>query len=284
MSRYHLAHIIPDPGIHGSKGFLEVIDTVAWGLEKLGHRVTRAVNSFARDATNIIFGAQMLPVETQKELAPDTIVYNFDPLRNLSLRDHNVKPEVMHYAANFRIWDYSRANLDAWRTLSPRHEVRVVPVGFAPLLCRIGKPSLQDIDVLIYGTTGQERLQVFHELSHGGISAMYICGLYGAARDGLIARSKIVLNINYCNYAKIFEVVRVSYLLANRKAVVADEAADTFVDPDIRPGVRFALLSGVVDACRHLIGNDKERLQLEEAGYAAIQQRDIVKILTSALR
>lgn len=284
MSRYHLAHIIPDPRIHGSKGFLEVIDTVAWGLEKLGHRVTRAVNSFARDATNIIFGAQMLPVETQKELAPDTIVYNFDPLRNLSLRDHNVKPEVMHYAANFRIWDYSRANLDAWRTLSPRHEVRVVPVGFAPLLCRIGKPSLQDIDVLIYGTTGQERLQVFHELSHGGISAMYICGLYGAARDGLIARSKIVLNINYCNYAKIFEVVRVSYLLANRKAVVADEAADTFVDPDIRPGVRFALLSGVVDACRHLIGNDKERLQLEEAGYAAIQQRDIVKILTSALR
>jgi hypothetical protein len=283
MSRYHLAHIIPDPRFHGFKGFQEVIDTVAWGLERLGHRTTRAVNAFARDATNIIFGAQMLPVEAQKALSADTIVYNFDPLRNLSLRDHDVKPEVMHYAANFRIWDYTAANSDAWKALSPKYEVRVVPVGFAPLLSRIVKPSVQDIDVLIYGTTGQERLQVFHEMAHRGVTAVYLCGLYGAARDELIARSKIVLNVNYCNYAKIFEVVRVSYLLANRKAVVADESADTFVDPDIRPGVRFAPLSGVVDACRHLIDTEKERIELEEAGHAAIQQRDIVKILTAAL-
>jgi hypothetical protein len=283
MSRYHLAHIIPDPRIHGFKGFQEVIDTVAWGLERLGHRITRAANSFARDATNIIFGAQMLPVAAQKELPADTIVYNFDPLRNLSLRDHDVRPEVMHYAANFRIWDYSGANLDAWKALSPRYEVRVVPIGFAPLLRRIVKPSVQDIEVLIYGTTGQERLQVFHEMSHRGISAVYVCGLYGTARDELIARSKIVLNVNYCSYAKIFEVVRVSYLMANQKAVVADEAADTFVDADIRPGIKFAPLAGVVDACRHLIDNDRERIQLEEAGYAAIQQRDIVKILSAAL-
>jgi len=283
MSRYHLAHIIPEPRIHTFHGFQEVIDTVAWGLEQLGHRVTRAVNSFARDAVNIVFGAQMLPVKAQKELSPDTIVYNFDPLRNLTLRDHDVKPEVRHYAENFRIWDYSSANLEAWGALSPRRGVRVVPVGFAPLLCRILKPGVQDIEVLIYGTTGQERLQVFHELSHRGISAVYVCGLYGAARDELIARSKIVLNVNYCTYARIFEVVRVSYLLANRKAVVADETADTFVDPDIRPAVRFALLSGVVDACRHLIASDKERAQLEEAGYAAMQQRDIVRILRAAL-
>jgi len=283
MSRYHLAHIIPDPRIHGFKGFQEVIDTVAWGLEQLGHTVTRAVNSFARDAVNIVFGAQMLPVKDQKELSPDTIVYNFDPLRNLNLRDHDVKPEVRHYAENFRIWDYCSANLESWRALSPKREVRVVPIGFAPLLCRIRKPSVQDIEVLIYGTTGQERLQVFHELSHRGVSAVYVCGLYGAARDELIARSKIVLNVNYCTYARIFEVVRVSYLLANRKAVVADETADTFVDPDIRPAIRFAPLSGVVDACRNLITSDKERAQLEEAGYAAMQQRDIVKILSAAL-
>jgi hypothetical protein len=65
--------------------------------------------------------------------------------------------------------------------------------------------------------------------------------------------------------------------------VVADETADTFVDPDIRPAIRFAPLSGVVDACRHLITHDEERAQLEEAGYAAMQQRDIVKILSAAL-
>ena len=67
MSRYHLAHIIPDPRIHGFKGFQEVIDTVGWGLEQLGHRVTRAGNSFAKDAINIVFGAQMLPVRVGRE-------------------------------------------------------------------------------------------------------------------------------------------------------------------------------------------------------------------------
>jgi len=37
MKRYHLAHIIPDPRLHSLKGFQEVVDTVAWGLERLGH-------------------------------------------------------------------------------------------------------------------------------------------------------------------------------------------------------------------------------------------------------
>ena len=50
----------------------------------------------------------------------------------------------------------------------------------------------------------------------------------------------------------------------------------------IRPVIRFVPLGGVVAACKRLIDNDRERIQLEEAGYAAIQQRDIVKILSAA--
>ncbi|HTN29166.1 MAG TPA: hypothetical protein VL180_15405, partial [Burkholderiales bacterium] len=89
---------------------------------------------------------------------------------------------------------------------------------------------------------------------------------------------------NYNNFAKIFEVVRVSYLLANRKAVVADESADSFIDADLRPGVKLALLSQLVDACKLLLENDAERVRLEETGFAVIRQRDIVRILTEALR
>ena len=68
MKRYHLAHIVPHHRLQGFKGFAEVIDTVAWGLERLGHRITREVNKFSADATNIIFGAQVLPIEIQKQL------------------------------------------------------------------------------------------------------------------------------------------------------------------------------------------------------------------------
>ena len=45
-------------------------------------------------------------------------------------------------------------------------------------------------------------------------------GVYGAERDRLIARSRLVLNVHYFP-THIFEMIRVSYLLANRTAVVA---------------------------------------------------------------
>ena len=103
--------------------------------------------------------------------------------------------------------------------------IKVVPISYAPILTCIESAANQDIDVLIYGAVGEQRLAVFASLGrllNGGVSAVFASGLYGAARDGLIARSKIVLNINNIPYSKIFEIVRVSWLLANSKAVVAD--------------------------------------------------------------
>jgi hypothetical protein len=230
VSRYHLALIVPEPRLHG-KAFLEVMDTLAWGLEQLGHRVTRAVNSFQKDATNIVFGAQLLPVDAQKEL-PRT------RSSTTSIRCATFRCAITRSSRKCCTTSRISGSGTTARETSSRGRrsrrsttVRYVPVGFAPLLCRIAKPSVQDIEVLLYGTTGQERLQVLHELSHRGFTAVYAAGLFGTARDELIGRAKIVLNVNYNNFAKIFEVVRVSYLLANRKAVVADESADSFIDP-----------------------------------------------------
>ncbi|WP_164075752.1 hypothetical protein, partial [Stenotrophomonas maltophilia] len=76
--KFHLAHLIPDPRMHGLNGYKEVIDTVAWGLGELGHEVTYAVNDFAKGATNIVFGAQVAAIETLERLRPDTIIYNFE--------------------------------------------------------------------------------------------------------------------------------------------------------------------------------------------------------------
>src|SRR6185437_15004850 len=60
MTHYHLMHCVPpDPRVHGLNGYKEVIETVAWGLEQLGHKTTYALNHSAQDATNIVFGAQV---------------------------------------------------------------------------------------------------------------------------------------------------------------------------------------------------------------------------------
>jgi hypothetical protein len=278
--RYHLVHCIPNPRMHGFYGYNEVIETVMWGLEQLGHQATYAVNKSADDAINIMFGAQILPINVLTSFPKDTIIYNFEQIRGLT--PDLIRPEVKYYAEHFEIWDYSRGNLPTWSALG-RDDVRIVPVGYAPFLTRIPKAPQQDIDVLIYGLTSQLRLEAFHQLSQRGLSALFACGLYGQARDGLISRAKIVLNINLYQFAKIFEIVRASYLLANKKAVVADLDPDTFIEDDIRSCIKFTSLHDLADVCLHLAENEDERVKLEESGFSAIAQRDIRTILTNVL-
>jgi hypothetical protein len=284
MSYYHVLHCVPHPRMHGLNGYKEVIETVSWGLQRLGHQVSYAVNGAATDAINIVFGAQVMPIAMLSQLPENTIIYNFEQLRGLP--PDRIKDEAKYYAKaeQFSIWDYSEANLASWHALG-RREVKIVPVGYAPILSRIPKPERQDIDVLIYGLAGERRLQVFHALSQSGLCTVFVSGLYGPARDDLISRAKVVLNVNLYQRARIFEVVRVSYLLANRKAVVADLESDTSVDDDLRAAVRFgSSVQELVQGCVTLVDNEAERTKLEESGFAAISRRDIVGILAAALQ
>jgi hypothetical protein len=279
MARFHIAHIIPNPRLHGLHGYKEIIETVSWGLEQLGHEVTYAVNNFARNATNIVFGAQMTPMDMLKTLPTDTVIYNFEQMRGLDA--NTIKPEVKYCASRFMIWDYSPSNTDTWQALGSQR-VRVVPVGYAPILTRIAKQQPQDIDVLIYGLTSDKRLNAFHALARSGLTTLFVCGLYGTARDDLISRSKIVLNINQYEQ-RVFEIVRVSYLLANRKAVLSDLEPDASIENDIKDCIRsFAPLTLVRD-CYALVESESERSRLEEAGFAAFSKRPITPILEHAL-
>ena len=115
------------------------------------------------------------------------------------------------------------------------------------------------------------------------MTTTFVCGLYGVARDQLIGRSKLIVNINQFDRSKIFEIVRVSYLLANRKAVVADVDPDTDVDPDIRSAVKVSTSAELVQDCVSLAADDTARRALEESGFAAMQKRDIRPILQQAL-
>jgi len=279
--KFHIAHIIPHPRMHGLNGYREVIDSIIWGLGQLGHEVTYSINEFSSSARNIVFGAQMLSPHDQSNLKDDTIIYNFEQLRNIN--PMSIRPEMKSYASRFQIWDYSQFNLDAWSQLNPKHKVICVPVGYAPILERISKLETQDIDVLIYGLTNEVRLSVFHALCAHGISAMYICGLYGKARDALIARSKIILNVSLYQSSGIFEIVRASYLMTNRKAVVAHIEEFTAVEPDIARGFKPSSKSTLVSDVLSLIQDDAKRRDLEDRGYEAIKKRNIKNILAAAI-
>ncbi len=280
MAHFQLVHCLGGSQVHGLNGYKDVIDTVQWGLEQLGHQVRYSVNEPSPDATNIIFGAQVLPLEALAALPDGTIIYNFEQIRGLPIKQ--VKASVRYCASRFRIWDYCAANLDAWNALGEA-DVRIAPVGYAPVLSRLRKVQPQDIDVLIYGISGHKRLAAFDALSRSGLTTVFVSGLYGPARDDLIERAKIILNITLYEHAKIFEIVRCSYLLANRKAVVSEIEPGGFVEEDIKSGVLFAERRDVVAQCHALAGDDSRRAALEEEGFRVISRRDVRDILKTAL-
>ena len=111
-----------------------------------------------------------------------------------------------------------------------------VPIGYVPELTRIA-PAPEDIDVLFYGALSERRYAVLRDLHDRGLRVKWLLGAFGASRDAWIARSKIVINVHYWE-AKIFEIARVSYLLANRRAVVSERGADPTLERDWSPASR----------------------------------------------
>jgi hypothetical protein len=280
-TRFHIAHIVPDPRLHGLYGYREVIETLQWGLEALGYPTSVAENEFANGSTNIIFGFQMLSEQVVDSLPPDSIVYNFEQMAGL--QTDALKPVYRAAARRLRVWEYSEHNLSSWAQLDPVQAVINVPVGWAPILARIPEPADQDIDVLLYGLPGKLRLAIFRQLAEAGAVCIFACGVYGASRDALIGRSKLVLNINLYASSRIFEIVRVSYLLANAKAVVADLRPDTFVESDVRDAVAFEPPEGVAARCFALLGDETVRRELGKRGAETMRRRDIRVILSRAL-
>ena len=276
--RYHLCHMLRPP-IHGLLGYAEVIESVRWGLTELGHEVSVAENALSTGARSIIFGAQMIDAADLMDLPDNTIVYNLEQIANL--RPAEVRPAYGVAARQLRVWDYSAANLASWQRLAPTYPPVVVPIAWAPTLRRIPKRDKEDIDVLLYGLPSPERLQVVEELASKWLRVVYACGLYGESRDSLVARAKVVLNVNKYVSQRVFEVVRVSYLLGNAKAVVSDMRPDG--EADLEPVVVYAERERLTDAVANLLQDDRARRALESAAAEAMARRDIRDILRRAL-
>jgi hypothetical protein len=279
MASYHILHWIPDPRLRILHGYQEVIETLVWGLLALGHEATTAVNYLRDGATPIVLGAQLMHPVTLAGLPPDAIIYNLEQLQGLRATGRDLS-SFAEAVQGRTVWDYSIHNILEWRALGVSHALHV-PIGFAPTLVRIPRAAEQDIDVLFYGTPSESRAQAISALCALGLTTMFFYGLYGAARDALIARSKLLVSITFNTQSAIFPIVRASYMLANRKAFVSDLAA---VERDIYPGVAFATRDALPELCLHLARNDEARRRLEEAGYAAITGRDIRAVLISALQ
>lgn len=275
MSRFHITLIRPEGFLH-TEAFREVAETLQFGLRSLGHTAQIRENAIDAAATNILLGAHLFSPEDASMIPPGSIMYNLEQLGGPNLPKH-----FYELALRLQVWDYSLQNIQKWNAMGCACPPVHVPLGYVPELTRISAAPNQDIDVLFYGSLNERRAGIMKALKDAGAKVHATFGVYGKQRDELIARSKVVLNIHFYD-AKIFEMVRVSYLLANSKAVVTECCSE--MEKRLADSVVGVPYESLVDSCLSLLHDGEQRRALESRGFQWFSQQKESDILSKALQ
>jgi len=258
----------------------ETIDFFMYSLRRLGCEVDRAENELLPTGRNLLFCAHLLGGNASITLPVDCIVYNTEQIESGSPFDSAGYRGLL---GRHPVWDYSALNVERLAPLLGHGCLYHVPVGYAPELARIERSDLKDIDVLFYGSLNVRRQRVIAALEAGGARVHCAYGVYGAERDRLIARSRLVLNVHFYP-TNIFEMVRVSYLLANRTAVVSERSTGTEIVPELTDAVAFASYEDLVETCVSLLRDDARRQALADRAFECFSRLTYRDELTAAMR
>ena len=244
MAKFNLCTIRPKGFLHAS-AFDDVKSSLAWALSALGHEVLLTENTFSASAsTNIIFGAELL---SARVTPADSILYNMEQPSHPSLAPNGA---FISLAWGHRVWDFSARNVARWRDMGL--DAIHVPIGYTPNLTRIPDNGEYDWDFCIFAWMTPRRLRIIQDLRNAGLKVFASDCCYGGARDNILSRSKAALNVHH-DGRSMFEIVRVSYLLANGKFVISEESSDDTDYPDLREALILAPYDKLVDTCVEFI-------------------------------
>jgi hypothetical protein len=273
FERVRVVTIQPSGYAH-SAAFDELVVCLAGGFAALGAQVDTSINQpLVGDGINVLVGAHL--IGPGYPLPDNCIVFNVEQIRS------GRYAQPTHYLdllKRFLVLDYSARNIEHIRQRTGNEHVYLCKLGTVPALSRIESTPEQDVDVLFYGVVNDRRKAILDALVAAGVKVKVLTGVYGAERDKWIARSKIVLNLHFYD-DHIHEIVRTSFLMANRKAIVSEIADDTEIDDDIREGLVAVTSEAIVETCKQLIGDTARRRDIERRAFDAISRRDQSAIL-----
>lgn len=275
---FNICVVQPSGYVH-SAAFAELAELVAFGLRDLRHSATVTANHIAPNATNLIIGVHLVPPHLINVVPASTIVINTEQV--WSDTPSEWKDTIFRWSKRFETWDYSERNIEKLERIGAR-SCKHLRIGYHRKLRRLTKRANQDIDVLFYGSINDRRKAILRTLLERGLETKAVFGLYGRDRDSLIERSKVVLNLHLYD-SKIFEVVRVFYLMTNSKAVVSEVGPETHVEQCYLQGIRAVPYESLADACASLVANGDERSQLETAAFDAITKLPQSELLAPLL-
>ncbi len=262
---YTIWQVSPKNYIH-SRCFDEVAQALRESFRELGHKCEIVTDGKKCRGTAIVLGAHLL---TPLDFLPDDmIIYNLEQVGSTWMN-----PAYINLMKHWPVWDYCEGNIQ--ELLKFGIAAKLCRVGYSPCLTRIKSAEDQDIDVLFIGSLNERREGILRTLASVGLKIKGVFGVYGEERDALIARAKVVLNMHYWP-AKTFEVVRCSYLLANKKCVVSEWGSDLMMELEFK-GIVFTDYDNLSDMCKVYVINDQlraERAYMGFEGFKKMKQTD----------
>lgn len=259
---FAVALVSPPEYIH-AQALSEIAETVHYGLLALGCDSVLTTRLDEPGRRSILIGSHLLNhVNAQPE--PGSILYNFEQVDSRWMNS-----AYLELLRRYAVWDYSQRNI-ALLKQNGVQSIKYVPLGWMPQLTRIA-PAVPDIDILFYGSINERRLQILRDLKARNVRVEHVFGIYGRERDALIARSRIVLNLHFYE-SKIFEIARVSYLLANGVCVVSENGLDP-AENEFSDALAFAPYGELVDTCLRLLSDNVARARLAARGKELMQSR-----------
>jgi hypothetical protein len=266
--------IVQPPGDIHWQGLYETAAGIEYSLRQLGHDcildLERKLDINARRL--IIFNAQRLPEDAK--IPYDAIIFNAEQIGSCGNWPIYLKHLQQHI-----VWDYSKVNIERLHQHGVSRTVHC-PLGYWPGLSNI-LPTEEDIDVLFIGSMNARREQLIQDIASKGLKVQSLFGIYGEDRNKWIARSKTVLNAHFYPNP-IWEVFRVSYLLANKKCVVTeDSGVDENLEYLARTACSYVPYDKIAETCvSRSQGNWKE---VGQNGFSVFSKQDQVDFVKKAL-
>jgi len=234
---------------------------LAAALRKLGYvvNVTYGPLPPTTDAQVIVLGYNVL--QELRLMPPNAIIYQLEQMGSTFAHHH------LEMLRRNTVWDFSSYNIEGLRKrgCSKMH------------LCRFGGglpvtvPSARkDIDVLFVGSRVQRRKVILDRLRARGLN-VHDEPAWGAQRDALIDRSKILLNMHLFDEA-VLEMVRLSAVMLRQPFIVSEIGRDPDLERLLSGGIVLSKYNDLVETVMaQLARTQDERDGIARQGTAAFE-------------
>lgn len=238
--------------------FAEIIEWYAYAFKEQGHEIV-----VENPERWVLFGCNMAPRIT---FPKDTIIIDLEQMGDEG-QFHS--PIYMEYLRSYTVWTYTLHN-QRWLTSKGIHATHV-PLCYSPLMKEL-TPSTEDIDVLFVGNPTPQRSQTIQVIRDAGLPVLWT-EAWGEAKDLLMSRAKIVLNLRGFDTVRLFCATRILPALAQKRFVITEDATNLDEYSYLLGGVIVAPRSALPSVIRFYLQHPEARVRIAAEGYRAVKSK-----------